>query len=167
MALVLAAGGLFVGSIFVPHSSGIRKTDAFAESFLIPQAQGAEVDTAALTVASAPFLASVNSGASASLALNFNALYDQGAVKDPAVFVVSSGGGRFAPAASGGKKSLAYGVIYQVAAGDTLSSIASQFNVSENRIIQFNPSVNFSSLIPGISIIIPGRYDVNAFTVQG
>ena len=168
VALILAVGGLFVGSIFASYHSGIRKTDALAGSFFIPRAQGAEVDAAALTVTSAPFLASGNGGVPADPGQNVDALYAQGAIKDSGVFVVFSGGsGQVASGMRGAGKPLAYGVIYQVAAGDTLSSIASQFNVSENRIIQFNPSVNFSALIPGISIIIPGRNDINAFTVQG
>ena len=167
VALVLAAGGLFVGGIFVPHLPGTHRTDAFAESFFIPQAQGAEVDVAALAVASVPFLASANSGLSANSVPNVNALYDQGAIRDTGAFVASLNGGQHILGTQGGKKSLAYGVIYQVVAGDTLGSIARQFNVSAKRIVQFNPSVNFSSLIPGISIIIPGRNDVNVFTLQG
>lgn len=150
MAIILAVGGLLVGTVFMPHSSGIRETAAAAESFLIPQAQGAEVDSAALTVASAPFLASVNSSANMGSAAIASALDAEGAIKDPEAFTKESLKSSASTGAGASKKTLAYGVIYQVAAGDTLSSVANEFNVSENRIIQFNPSVNFSALIPGI-----------------
>lgn len=53
------------------------------------------------------------------------------------------------------------GVIYQSRVGDTLASIAQAFNIPQNKITQFNQSVNFSVLQPGTSIIIPGGTNVN------
>ena len=47
------------------------------------------------------------------------------------------------------------GVLYEAQVGDTLSSIAGMFNTSGNDILQYNPSVNFLSLSPGTSIVIP------------
>ena len=116
------------------------------------------VDRAALTVESAPLLSSPNTGASMT-AQNEDVLYGEGALKDPG----QPTKGIATQSQTQQKKTLVYGVIYQVVAGDTLDSISSAFNVPKNKIVEFNPAVNFSALDPGISIIVPGTKDVNAF----
>jgi hypothetical protein len=124
---------------------------------LIPQAEGAEIDSAALTPQSAPFLASANAGADgAQLAENVDLLYGEGAIKDsePVIKATTNSLG------GGSTKGLAMGVIYTAAANDTLRSISIQFGVPMNTIVQFNPSVNFSPLSAGVSIVIPGANDI-------
>jgi LysM repeat protein len=106
------------------------------------------------------FLASADTGAANSaMAENLDILYGKGAIKDPEQVIKTK---TSAPANSGGK-ALASGVIYKVVAGDTLASISAAFGVPIDTIIEFNPSVNFSPLDPGISIIIPGQKDVFLF----
>jgi LysM repeat protein len=127
---------------------------------LIPQAEGAEIDSAALTPQSAPLLASVDTGAKpAQLTENTDLLYGEGALKDPERAVKTT----TTAASNSATKPLAYSVIYKVAAGDTLASISTTFGVPINTIVEFNPSVNFSSLIPGISIVIPSQNDAALF----
>ena len=124
---------------------------------LIPQAEGAEIDSAALTPQSAPFLASANAGASnLQVAENVDVLYGQGALKDSEPVVKT----KTTNPASGGTKELAAGIIYTTAANDTLRSISAAFDVPMNTIVEFNPSVNFSPLEPGTPIVIPGKNDI-------
>ena len=161
MAVFLAIGGLLVGalwsSFFVANPSGmVQERRVQGGSSLIPQAEGAEIDSAALTPKSASFLASVNAGArSAQLAEDTDVLYGEGALKDPERAIKTS----TTAALNSTTKPLAYSVIYKVVAGDTLASISTAFGVPINTIVEFNPSVNFSSLIPGISIVIPSQND--------
>jgi hypothetical protein len=124
---------------------------------LITHAQGAEVDSAALTPQAVPFLASANAGAeSIQPAEDVDMLYGEGVLKDaePVVKVKT-----IASADNAGKIP-ASGIIYQVAAGDTVESISVTFGIPMNTIIEFNPSVNFSALSPGMSIMIPGQKDL-------
>jgi len=124
---------------------------------LIPQAEGAEIDSAALTPESAPFLASGNAGGAGSeSAENVDVLYGEGALKDsePVVKTETTVSG------SGATKGLAMGIIYTAVANDTLQSISAAFGVPMNTIVQFNPSVNFSPLARGVSIVIPGKNDI-------
>jgi LysM repeat protein len=86
-------------------------------------------------------------------------LYGEGALKDPERAVKTT----TTAASNSATKPLAYSVIYKVAAGDTLASISTTFGVPINTIVEFNPSVNFSSLIPGISIVIPSQNDAALF----
>ncbi len=51
----------------------------------------------------------------------------------------------------------AAGAVYATQSGDTLGSISAEFNVPEDKLAQFNQSVNFSSLSVGTSIMIPGE----------
>lgn len=161
MAVFLAIGGLLAGalwsSFFVANPAGmVQERRVQGGSPLIPQAEGAEIDSAALTPQSVPFLASVDAGTkSVQLAEDTDVLYGEGALKDPerAVKTSTTAASNFAT------KPLAYSVIYKVAAGDTLASISAAFGVPINTIVEFNPSVNFSSLIPGMSIIIPSQSD--------
>ena len=53
------------------------------------------------------------------------------------------------------------GVVYQVRSGDTIESISENFGVPGDKIVQFNRSVNFASLSPGASIIIPGGKNIS------
>lgn len=48
------------------------------------------------------------------------------------------------------------GVVYTTRAGDTLQSIANTFGISQDKIRQFNGSVDFAQLDPGVPVIIPG-----------
>lgn len=165
VAVFLAIGGLLVGglwsSFFVAHPAGMtQERRVNGGPSLIPQAEGAEIDSAALTPQSVPFVASVDAGAkSVQLAENTDMLYGEGALKDPeeAIKTTTTALRPFTVAP------LAYSVIYKVVAGDTLASISAAFGVPANTIIEFNPSVNFSSLIPGISIIIPSQNDISLF----
>lgn len=161
VAVFLAIGGLLAGafwsSFFVANPAGmVQERRVQGGSSLIPQAEGAEIDSAALTPQSVPFLASVNAGVKPiRLAEDTNVLYGEGALKDPEQSVETSTTAALNPAT----KPLAYSVIYKVAVGDTLASISTSFGVPINTIVEFNPSVNFSSLIPGISIVIPSQND--------
>lgn len=165
VAVFLAVGGLLSGflwsSVFVTNPTGtVRETRVPGGSELIPQAKGAEIDSAALTPQSAPFLASADTGAVTSLiAENIDILYGKAAIKDPEQVIKTK---TVAPT-SGNGKTLASGIIYKVASGDTLASISATFSVPIDTIIEFNPSVNFSPLDPGISIIIPSSKDISLF----
>lgn len=164
VAVFLAIGGLLsgvlMGSVFVSNPAGMVQKGRVSDSALIPQAEGAEVDSAALTPASAPFLASANAGAAAPLsAENIDVLYNEGAVRDPGQVIKTKTAATTASASS----SLASGVIYKVGNGDTLSSISAAFNVPIDMIVEFNQSVNFLSLTPGISIVIPSENNILPF----
>jgi len=162
VAVFLAVGGLLSGllwsSLFVSGPAGmVQEHRTPGSPLLIPQAEGAEIDSAALTPQSAPFLASPNAGASnLQLAENVDVLYGQGALRDsePVVKTKTTNSG------SGGTTVLAEGIIYTAVANDTLRSISTAFKVPMNTIVQFNPSVNFSPLEPGVSIVIPGKNDI-------
>jgi LysM repeat protein len=165
VAVFLAVGGLLAGalwsSFFVANPAGmVQERRTQDSSSLIPQAEGAEIDSAALTPQSVPFLASVDTGAkSTQLAEDTDVLYGEGALKDPEQAIKTT----TTAASNSATKPLAYSIIYRVAAGDTLASISTAFGVPINTIVEFNPSVNFSSLIPGISIVIPSHNDAALF----
>jgi LysM repeat protein len=165
VAVFLAIGGLLAGalwsSFFVANPAGmVQERRTQDGSSLIPQAEGAEIDSAALTPQGVPFLASVDTGAkSTQLAEDTDVLYGAGALKDPEQAIKTT----TTAASNSATKPLAYSVIYRVAAGDTLASISTAFGVPINTIVEFNPSVNFSSLIPGISIVIPSQNDAVLF----
>lgn len=162
VAVFLAVGGLLSGLIwsfvFVSGPAGmIQEHRTPGSPLLIPQAEGAEIDSAALTPQSAPFLASANSGAdNLQVAENVDTLYGQGALKDSEPVVKTN----TTNPATGSVKELAAGIIYTAAANDTLRSISAAFKVPMNTIVEFNPSVNFSPLEPGVSIVIPGTNDI-------
>jgi LysM repeat protein len=163
VAVFLAIGGLLSGllwsSVFVANPAGmIQERRVSGGSGLIPQAEGAEIDSAALTPQSAPFLAFANVNAESIQSVeNTNVLYGEGAFKDAEPIEKTK---TTASAASVVSKAPTSDVIYQVAVGDTPQSISAIFGVPINTIVEFNPSVNFSSLSPGISIIIPSQKDV-------
>ena len=50
----------------------------------------------------------------------------------------------------------ASGIVYDVKDGDTPESIAETFGIDLSQIQEFNRSVDFSSLAPGVSLVIPG-----------
>ena len=162
MAVFLAIGGLLSGllwsSIFVSNPAGmVQERRVSGGSSLIPQAEGAEVDSAALMPQSAPFLASVNvSAGSVQRAENVDMLYGEGALKDAEPVVKT----KTTASVNNTKKALASGIIYTVVTGDTVKSISTTFGVPIDMIVEFNPSVNFSSLVAGISIVIPGENDI-------
>jgi LysM repeat protein len=164
VAIFLAVGGLVFGliggSFFPSNSAGmVQERRVPGGPTLIPQAEGAEIDSAALTPQSAPFVASADAGsASALLAENVDVLYNEGALRDPEQVIKTQ---TTVPTANA-PKSFAAGVIYTVANGDTLSSISTTFNVPIDMIVEFNPSVNFSALVPGISIVIPSQNSISA-----
>ena len=165
VAVFLAIGGLLSGllvsSFFVANPAGmVKETRVQGASSIIPQAEGAEIDSAALTPQSAPFLASENVGSgnfqpSGSL----DTLYGEAALKDSGPVIKT----KAVASTAGAKKALASGVIYQVVTGDTVESISAAFNVPIDMIVEFNPSVNFFPLNPGVSIVIPGKKDVMLF----
>lgn len=128
---------------------------------LVPQAEGAVIDSAALMPQSAPFLASANTGAGVvSLAENVDMLYGEGALKDTEPVVKMAA---FAPVKNTTTPSLALGVTYKIENGDTLSSISATFGVPIDTIVEFNPSVNFSTLTAGVSIVIPSQNNMTVF----
>jgi len=165
VAVFLAVGGLLAGafwsSFFVANPAGmVQERRVQGGSSLIPQAEGAEIDSAALTPQSVPSLASVEAGAkSTQLAEDTDVLYGEGAFKDPERAIKTT----TTAASNSATKPLTYSVVYTVATGDTLASISTAFGVPINTIVEFNPSVNFSSLIPGISIVIPSQNDTVLF----
>lgn len=164
VAVFLAIGGLLSGllwsSVFVSNPAGMVQEKRIPDgSALIPQAEGAEVDSAALTPQSAPFLALADTGPAASVsAENVDVLYNEGAVKDPGQVVKTQ-----TAASTAAPTPLASGVVYKVINGDTLPSISATFNIPMDMIVEFNPSVNFSSLVPGISIVIPSQNSISPF----
>ena len=161
----MAIGGLLVGfiwsSFFASNPVGIvQERRVPGGPTLIPQAEGAEIDSAALTPQSAPFLASADTGVvSVPLSENVDVLYNEGAVKDPGQIVKT----QTTASATNISKPLASGVLYTVAKGDTSQSISAMFNVPIDMIVEFNPSVNFSSLVPGTFIVIPSQNSVSPF----
>ncbi|HUC02242.1 MAG TPA: LysM domain-containing protein [Candidatus Paceibacterota bacterium] len=162
MAVFLALGGLLLGFAkisIVPHSPAgtVQEQRVSSGPSIIPQAEGAEVDSAALTPQSAPFLATVSAGAEGVGAVeDANVLYDDGALKASGQIQKTTS---FAPSVSASKIP-ASSIVYQVKATDTLKSISAAFGIPMNTIVQFNPSVNFSSLAAGTSIVIPGQSDI-------
>jgi len=168
VAVFLAIGGLLSGllwsSLFVSNPAGmVKERRVSGGPSLIPQAQGAEIDSAALTPQSAPFLAPSNDGTkSLRLAENVDVLYGKGALKDPGPVLKT----KTTVSASKTKKAPASGMIYRVTKGDTIKSISAAFGIPIDTIVEFNPSVNFSPLDPGISIIIPGQNDIALFSSQ-
>jgi len=169
VAVFLAIGGLLLGSLwgalFTNTPAGmVQERRIPGGPSLVPQAEGAEIDSAALTPQSAPFLASASAGANGSqLAENTDVLYGEGALKDaqPVQKVKT-----VAPVSVASNVPTS-GMVYQVAIGDTPQSISATFGIPINTIVEFNPSVNFSSLNPGISIVIPGKKDVALLLSQG
>jgi LysM repeat protein len=160
VAVFLAIGGLLAGalwsSFFVGNPAGmVQEKRVQGGSSLIPQAEGAEIDSAALTPQSAPLLSVNTSEKSIQPAEDTDVLYNEGALEDPGRAVKTT----TAVASSSATKSLTGGAIYKIATGDTLASISAAFGVPINTIVEFNPSVNFSSLISGISIVIPSKSD--------
>lgn len=166
MAVFLAVGGLAIGllwgAVFPAVPAGVvQEQRASAGPSLIPQAEGAEIDSAALTPQSAPFIASVNTGVEGVGAVeDVDVLYDDGAVRASGQIqkTVTS-----APLAND-SNAPSSSIVYQVKATDTLKSISLAFGVPMNTIVQFNPSVNFSPLSAGTSIVIPGQNDISLLT---
>jgi LysM domain len=160
----LAIGGLLSGllwsSVFVSGPAGmVQERRVSGGSGLIPQAEGAEIDSAALTPQSAPFIASADTGAqSPQVAENVNVLYNEGAIKDPEPAIKT----QTTASTNTSITPLTFGVIYKAASGDTLTSISAAFDVPIDTIVEFNPSVNFSALTPGTSIVIPSQKDLTA-----
>lgn len=162
MAVFLAIGGLLSGllwsALFASNSTGmVQERRVSGGSTLLPQAEGAEIDRAALTPQSAPFLASADAGSgSVRLAENTNVLYDEGAIKDPEQAVKT----KTTAASTAKTKALTSAVLYRVTARDTAASISAAFGIPIDTIVEFNPSVNFSALVAGVSIVIPSQQDV-------
>ncbi len=162
VAVFLAVGGLLSGllwgSVFVSRPAGtVQEYRTPGGPLLIPQAEGAEIDSAALTPKSAPFLASANTDEGGLQSVeNVDVLYGEGALKDSEPVVKT----KTTNAAGNNTKGLATGIIYTATANDTLHSISVAFGIPMNTIVEFNPSVNFSALGPGISIVIPGKNDI-------
>lgn len=160
MAIGGLLSGLLISSFFVANPAGtVKEQRVSGRSSLIPQAEGAEIDSAALTPQSAPFLASVDNAGAAGvrLAENVDVLYGEGALRDAGPVVKTK---TTAPTVSDTKQTLAPGIIYTVTKGDTIRSISASFNVPIDMIAEFNPSVNFSTLVPGTAIVIPGQNDI-------
>ena len=166
VAVFLAIGGLLsgtlLGSFFVENPAGmVREWRVSGGSSLIPQAEGAEIDSAALTPQNAPSLVSANIGASSARPVeDVDMLYNRGAIGDFAPITKT----KPISSVNGGKKISLSGTIYQVATGDTIQSISAMSGVPINTIIEFNPSVNFSSLVPGTPLAIPGQNDITALS---
>ncbi len=97
---------------------------------------------------------------SVQLAENVDMLYGEGAFKDSQPVQKT----KTAAPVNNTAKRLSSGVIYTTVARDSLQSIATAFGVPMNTIVEFNPSVNFSALVPGVSIIIPSQSDVAALS---
>lgn len=169
MAVFLAIGGLVFGivrgSVFAQVPAGAVKEQRISDvAALIPQAEGAEIDSAALTPASAPFLASVNAGTqNPSPTEDTDVLYGEGALRDSGQIQKTKTSTALAVA---GGSTPTSSVIYQIKTGDTLRSLSSSFGIPMNTIVQFNPSVNFSALVPGVSIVIPGQNDLSLLSGQ-
>jgi hypothetical protein len=84
VAVFLAVGGLLLGALIIPKTGVIKQSVNLGGSAFIPEAQGAEIDSAALTVQDAPFLASANTGAlSSTSAQAAETFYGDGAMEDP------------------------------------------------------------------------------------
>ncbi len=147
--------------MFAANPAGMVKEQRVSGgSALLPQAEGAEIDSAALTPQSAPFLASADTGTGdVQAAENIDVLYGEGALKDTEPTEKT----KTAATANTTEKNLTSGVIYTVVAGDTIQSISASFGIPIDTIIEFNPSVNFSILVPGVSIMIPSPQDSALF----
>ena len=83
-------------------------------------------------------------------------LYGEGALRDPGLVSKT----KTAALQVAIKKVPSTGTIYQTISGDTLSSIATAFGLPIDTIVEFNPSVNFSSLTTNTPIVIPGKDDL-------
>jgi LysM repeat protein len=161
VAVFLAIGGLLSGliwsALFVSGPVGmVQERRIPGGPSLIPQAQGAEIDSAALTPQSSPSLTYTNTGlGTVQPAENTDILYGRAALKDsePVVkikAVAPTSNVQIVPDS---------GAIYKVKAGYTAKSISVTFNIPIDTIVEFNPSVNFSSLTAGVVIVIPGQKD--------
>jgi hypothetical protein len=92
VAVFLVVGGLLLGFLIIPKTGVIKSRVNLSATSFIPEAQGAEIDSAALTVEDAPFLASANTGDSqtgttslGSSSQNPETFYSDGAMRDPGV----------------------------------------------------------------------------------
>ena len=84
VAVFLTVGALLIGAFAIPKVGVVKQKVAFTASPLIPQAQGAEIDSAALTVQDAPFLNAGNADSLSSATIeNAATFYSDGAMKDP------------------------------------------------------------------------------------
>jgi cytochrome c biogenesis protein ResB len=84
VAVFLAVGGLLFGALVIPKTGVIKQSVTLSGSSFIPEAQGAEIDSAALTVSDAPFLASANTDVlSSTSAQGIEVFYGDGAMEDP------------------------------------------------------------------------------------
>jgi len=168
VAVFLAIGGMLSGllwsSLFVSGPAGmVQERRISGGPSLVPQAQGAEIDSAALTPQSAPSLTYTNTGAGKVQPVeNTDVLYGEGALKDsqPVVKI------KTVASIANTKAIPDSGTLYKVEGGDTVKSISTTFNIPIDTIVEFNPSVNFSSLTPGISIVVPGQKDVALLSGQ-
>ena len=88
VAVFLVVGGLAFGASVIPKTGVIKQSVSLGGSAFIQEARGAELDSAALTVQDAPFLASANIGASQTgtaigSVQNIGTFYSEGALRDP------------------------------------------------------------------------------------
>lgn len=84
VASFLVVGGLAFGALVIPKTGVIKEEVTLGGSTFIPKAQGAEIDSAALTVQDAPLLVSANTGAnSTGSTQSIESFYSNGAVRDP------------------------------------------------------------------------------------
>lgn len=146
VAVFLVAGGLLFGYLSIPQNGVAEGRGGFGVVAIIPSAQGAEVDNnAALNVQGASFFATADGQTVTADQGTANASYGSGEG-----MVVDAGA---SPIVSN-KQSEA--IHYSIRKGDTLASIEGAFGVSENDLLEYNPSVDFSSLALGTVIVIPG-----------
>jgi hypothetical protein len=147
VAVFLVAGGLLFGYLSLPQNGVAKGRNGFGAVAIIPSAQGAEVDNnAALNVQSASFFAVADGHTT-----NFN----QGTVNTS--YGDNEGMVGDAGASIGASKEQSEVIHYSIQKGDTLASIEAVLGVSENDLLQYNPSVDFSSLTPGTVIAIPSE----------
>ena len=88
VAVFLVVGGLVFGASVIPKTGVIKQRVSLGGSAFIREARGAELDSAALTVQDAPFLASADTGASqtgtaVASTQNIETFYSEGALRDP------------------------------------------------------------------------------------
>ena len=80
----MVIGGLIFASFTIQKTGVIKQSVSLSGATFIKEARGAEIDSAALKVQDAPFLASGNTGAdNVTSGQNLQVFYGNGAVRDP------------------------------------------------------------------------------------
>ena len=140
----MVIGALVSGSLFLPKNGIVEEKGILGGPSFVANAQGAMVDSAAVSVQDAPFLTSM-SGNDAQIASTqeIQDFYSNGAIQDPGQPI-------------GPSIDQSVSISYKVHSGDNISQIAARFGITSGVIMAANPGLRPQYLKAGASITIPG-----------